>query len=167
MSSSKQVRRVFATKVRPASYIDQQTNDTHKRIHLNPCDLLFLSLTYIQKGFLFTKQQGVNDESINSNKISHLKTSLSHTLDLFYPLAGRLAIEKHEDGAEFVHATADISVEDILSPTYVPQSIIDPLFPLNGIHPLLSVQVNELIDGIFIGCSANHSKCHWYWSSTA
>ncbi|KAI3950292.1 hypothetical protein MKX01_016940 [Papaver californicum] len=66
---------------------------------------------------------------------------------------------------EFVHATADISVDDIVSSTYVPQSLIDPLFPLNGVtnyqgqsHPLISLQVTELRDGaVFIGCSANHS----------
>ncbi|KAI3925550.1 hypothetical protein MKW92_047977 [Papaver armeniacum] len=188
MSSFIEVRHVSTTKVRPASYVDNQT-DTHKRIDLNPWDLLFIRFTYIQKGFLFTKQQaeeGTKDESIN-NKISHLKTSLSHTLDHFFPLAGRLGIDKHEDGntfsvyincnfegAEFVHVTADISVEDIVSQTYNPQSIIYPLFPLNRVtnwegqsHPLLSIQVTELIDGIFIGCSANHSIIDKGWSSTA
>lgn len=40
------------------------------------------------------------------------------------------------------------------------------MFPLNGVlnheghsQPLLSIQVTELLDGIFIGCSANHSVC--------
>ncbi|KAI3893989.1 hypothetical protein MKW92_023753 [Papaver armeniacum] len=175
MSTCIDVLRLSTTKIRPASFTEKQT-DTHKRIHLNPWD------TYIQKGFIFTKQQseeGTKDERSIQDKISHLKTSLSHTLDHFFPLAGRLGIEKHEDGntfsvyidcnfegAEFVHATANISVEDILSPTYNPQSIIYPLFPLVGVrnwegqsHPLLSIQVTELIDGVFIGCSANHSVC--------
>ncbi|MCL7048445.1 hypothetical protein MKW94_025256 [Papaver nudicaule] len=174
--SSVDVRHVFTTKVRPASYIDEPTVN-HRRIDLNPWDLLFLRFTYMQRGLLFTKQEGTSTESIN-NKISHLKTSLSHTLDHFYPLAGRLAIERHKDdntisvyidsnfeGVELLHAIADISVEDIVSPTYVPQSLIDLLVPLNGVpnyegqsHPLLSVQVTELNDGaIFIGCSGNHS----------
>ncbi|KAI3953116.1 hypothetical protein MKW98_020311 [Papaver atlanticum] len=176
--SSANVHRISITKVRPASYI---STENHRRIDLNPGDLLFLRSTYMQKGLLFSKQheEGTNDESIN-DKISHLKTSLSHTLDNFFPLAGRLAIEKHEDdntlsvyincnseGVEFVHATADISVEDIVSPTYVPQSLIDPLFSFNGVpnyegqsYPLLFVQITELSDGaIFIGCSANHSVC--------
>ncbi|KAI3891280.1 hypothetical protein MKX03_000108 [Papaver bracteatum] len=142
----------------------------------------------MQKGLIFTNSQSLpkqqqkedvlNDGSI-SDKISHLKTSLSSTLDHFFPLAGRLAIEKHEDdntisvyincnfeGVEFIHATAEISEEDILSPI-VPQSIIDSLIPFNGVlnyegqsHPLLSVQVTELSDdAVFIGCSANHSVC--------
>ncbi|KAI3881171.1 hypothetical protein MKX03_002345 [Papaver bracteatum] len=178
--SSTDVRRVSTTNVRPASWIDEPTHN-HRRIDLNPWDLLFLRSTYMQKGLLFSKQheEETNDESIH-DKISHLKTSLSHTLDHFFPLAGRLAIEKHEDdntlsvyincnseGVEFVHATADISVEDIISSTYVPQSLIDPLFSFNGVpnyegqsHPLFSVQVTELRDAaIFIGCSANHSVC--------
>ncbi|KAI3932724.1 hypothetical protein MKW92_027990 [Papaver armeniacum] len=124
-------------------------------------------------------EDGASDDSI-SDKITHLRTSLSSTLDHFFPLAGRLAIEKHEDdntisvyincnfeGVEFIHATAEISVEDILSPTYVPQSMLDSLIPFNGVlnyegqsHPLLSVQVTELRDGaIFIACSANHAVC--------
>ncbi|KAI3907519.1 hypothetical protein MKW92_032217 [Papaver armeniacum] len=178
--SSVDVRRVSTSNVRPASYIDQQASDTYKRIDLNPMDLLFLNDTYMQRGFLFTKQHedGTNDECIN-DKISHLKTSLSRTLDHFFPLAGRLGIEKYEDGkrisiyidcnsegAEFVHAAADVSVEDILSPTYVPQTIIDRFFLLTGVrncqgqsHPLLSIQVSELTDGVFIGCSVNHCVC--------
>ncbi|KAI3964949.1 hypothetical protein MKW92_007285 [Papaver armeniacum] len=183
-----EVHCVSTTTVRPASYIDAPSG-IHRRIDLNPWDLIYLRTTYMQRGFLFTKQQE-DDEGIN-NKISHLKISLSHTLDRFFPLAGRLAIEKHEDdvtvsvyidcnfeGVEFIHATADISVDDIVSPTYVPQSLINPLFSLNGVpnyegqsHPLLSVQVTELRDGaVFIGCSANHSVCDgtsfWHFISS-
>ncbi|KAI3878304.1 hypothetical protein MKX03_021764 [Papaver bracteatum] len=178
--SSVDVRSVSTTNVRPASYTDEQASDTYKRIDLNPMDLLFLNDAYMQRGFLFTKQheEGTNDECIN-DKISHLTTSLSRTLDHFFPLAGRLGIEKYEDGkmisvyidcnfkgAEFVHATTDISVEDILSPTYIPHTIIDRLFLLNGVRisqgqsqPLLSIQVTELTDGVFIGCSVNHCVC--------
>ncbi|RZC84776.1 hypothetical protein C5167_047561 [Papaver somniferum] len=172
--SSAEVRHVSTTKVRPASCIDGSTKN-HRRIDLNPVDLAFLRIAYMQKGLLFS-----NDEKCIIEKISNLKTSLSRTLDDFFPLAGRLAVENHEDdntisvyincnfeGVDFIHATADISVEDIVSPTYVPQSLIDPLFSLTGVpnykgqsHPLLSVQVTELRDGaVFIGCSANHSVC--------
>ncbi|KAI3846204.1 hypothetical protein MKX03_006888 [Papaver bracteatum] len=170
MSSAKEVCRVSVTKVRPASHI------SHKRIDFNPWDLKPLGYEYIQSGFVFTKQPLLKQFD---NMIAHLKTSLSHNLDHFFPLAGRLDFQKHEDdgtisvyincnseGAEFNHATTEISVDDILSPAYVPQSIIDLLFPLNGVlnyeghsQPLLSIQVTELLDGIFIGCSANHSVC--------
>ncbi|MCL7038368.1 hypothetical protein MKW94_028363 [Papaver nudicaule] len=142
----------------------------------------------MQNGLFFTKLQPMQkqEEETNNNvidsMISHLKTSLSYTLDHFFLLAGRLGIEKHEnndtisvyincnsEGAEFIHASAEISVEDILSLANVPQSIIDPLFSLNGVlnyeglsKPLLSIQVTELLDGIFIGCSGNHSVCDDY-----
>ncbi|KAI3992395.1 hypothetical protein MKX01_000659 [Papaver californicum] len=165
--SSVDVHRISTTKVRPASYIDEPI-DNHRRINLNSWDLLFLRSEYMQKGLLFGKQQEevTNDESINA-KITHLKTSLSHTLDRFFPLAGRLAIEKHEyDGTiSFIHATTDISVEDIVSPTYVPQSLIDPLFSLTGVPNY------EGYDGaVFIGCSTNHSVCDgtsfWHFINT-
>ncbi|RZC91414.1 hypothetical protein C5167_027479 [Papaver somniferum] len=188
--SSPEVHHVSTTMVRPASCIDEPTGN-HRRIDLSPGDLVFLRIAYMQKGLLYS-----NDEKCINEKISNLKTSLSHTLDHFLPLAGRLAIEKHEDdntisvyidcnseGVEFIHATSDISVEDIVSPTYVPQSLIDQLFTLTGVrnyqgqsHPLFSVQVTELRDGaIFIGCSANHSVCDgtsfWHfinsWSAIA
>ncbi|KAI5594047.1 hypothetical protein BDE02_03G050200 [Populus trichocarpa] len=52
---------------------------------------------------------------------------------------------------------------DILQPVYVPP-ILHSFFPLNGISnyeavskPLLAVQVTELVDGIFVGCTMNHA----------
>ncbi|MCL7050714.1 hypothetical protein MKW94_000410 [Papaver nudicaule] len=149
------VRRVSTSKVRP------ENHTSHTRIDLNPWDLKPLGYQYLQKGLLFTKLQPMQkqEEETNNNVIDNLKTSLSCALNHFFPLAGRL-------GAEFIHASAEISVEDILSPAYVPQTIIDPLFSLNGVlnyeghsKPLLSIQVTELLDGVFIGCSANHSVC--------
>ncbi|KAI3977827.1 hypothetical protein MKX01_036667 [Papaver californicum] len=169
--SFSEVHCVSTTKVRPASYI-VKSNDNSKRIDLNPWDLLFLP--YMQR-----EQEETNNTNVINNMISNLKTSLSNTLNHFFPLAGRLGIEKHEDdrkisvyincnseGAEFIHATVDISIENIVSPIYTPQSIIELLFTLNGVlnyegqsHPLLSIQITELLDCVFIGCSVNHSFC--------
>ncbi|KAL0325490.1 UNVERIFIED_CONTAM: putative acetyltransferase [Sesamum radiatum] len=114
--------------------------------------------------------------------IHHLKASLERTLHFFSPLLGRLATTKSDDGsttcffidcdninekgALFIHATAldtNLSVADILdSSTYVPE-IVPSFFPLKGTRnrdgvsqPLLAVQVTELVDGLFIGCSINH-----------
>ncbi|GMJ04297.1 hypothetical protein like AT5G67150 [Hibiscus trionum] len=91
-------------------------------------------------------------------------------------LAGRLATTQHEDddtisffldcndaGALFIHAAADgVTVSDIINPVYVP-SVVHSCFPLNGLrdykgitNPLLGVQVTDLVDGMFIGCSMNH-----------
>ncbi|XP_026432719.1 protein ENHANCED PSEUDOMONAS SUSCEPTIBILTY 1-like [Papaver somniferum] len=175
------VRRVSTTNVRPASYTDRdEFDDNHKRIDLNPWDLTHLRQLYMQRGLLFQKWEQAEEETakeVTDNMITRLKTSLSFTLDYFFPLAGRLGIQKHEndgtvsfyidcnfEGVEFIHVTAEITVEDILSPTYTPQSLIDSLFSLNEVksyegrtHPLLSIQVNELLDGsIFIACSLNH-----------
>ncbi|RZC56895.1 hypothetical protein C5167_015737 [Papaver somniferum] len=168
-----EVHCVSTTKVHPASYIEKSEDGSSKRIDLNPWDLAFLRRPYMQRGLLFTKPQSIiskqeeeeTNNNVMNNMISHLKTSLSNTLDHFYPLAGRLGIEKHEDdnkisvyincnseGAEFIHATADISIDNILSPIYTPQSIIDSFFTLHGVlnyegqsHPLLSIQLWEIL----------------------
>ncbi|KAI3873301.1 hypothetical protein MKX03_000948 [Papaver bracteatum] len=163
--SVSEVRRVSTTKVQPASY---STDHNHKRIDLNPWDIVYLKQVYLQKGLLFAKssQSSLPMQENEENMVSHLKT-------------GRLGIQKHVDdntvsvyincnseGAEFIHATADISIDDIISQPYDNPNIIDPLFSLNGVanyegqsHPLLSVQITELLDGVFIACSVNHSVC--------
>ncbi|RZC49554.1 hypothetical protein C5167_017976 [Papaver somniferum] len=179
-----EVRRVSKTKVQPASYVQRSSTDSYKRIDLNPWDTVYMRQVYMQRGLIFSKfperQEDEEEKSVNpANMITHLKTSLSYTLDYFFPLAGRLGIQQHEDdntisvyidcnfeGADFIHATADISVEDVVAQPYVPPSIIDPLFSLNGVrnyegqsHPLLSIQITELLDGVLIGLSANHCVC--------
>ena len=80
-------------------------------------------------------------------------------------------------GAQFVHAVAnDVTVADILDPIYVPD-IVNSFFLMNGIlnhqgtsKPLLAVQVTELIDGIFIGCTLNHcvvdGSSFWHFFNT-
>ncbi|KAK2657511.1 hypothetical protein Ddye_010563 [Dipteronia dyeriana] len=146
--------------------------EPNPRIDLTPWDLQLLLLDTIQKGLVFHKPKPDHE-----NLIHHLQTSLSRTLDFFLPLAGRLATVEHGDettsffidcnnaGAEFVHAIADgVSVSDIIEQIYVPDHIVYSLFPLNGVRnyegtskPLLAVQVTELVDGIFIGCTINHT----------
>ncbi|KAA3476621.1 putative acetyltransferase [Gossypium australe] len=140
------------------------------RVELTPWDLQLLLVGPVQKGLLFPKPQHKN------SFINHLKTSLSDTLLYFPPLSGRLATTEHDDekvsflidcnntGALFIHAKADgVTISDIIEPVYVP-SIVHSFFPLNGYkniegvsNPLLGVQVTELVDGIFIGITANHS----------
>ncbi|KAK2657512.1 hypothetical protein Ddye_010564 [Dipteronia dyeriana] len=146
--------------------------EPNPRIDLTPWDLQLLLLDTIQKGLVFHKPKPDHE-----NLIHHLQTSLSRTLDFFLPLAGRLATVEHGDettsffidcnnaGAEFVHAIADgVSVSDIIEQTYVPDHIVYSFFPLNGVRnyegtskPLLAVQVTELVDGIFVGCTINHT----------
>ncbi|XP_038998408.1 uncharacterized acetyltransferase At3g50280-like [Hibiscus syriacus] len=141
------------------------------RIELNPWDLRLLQIGYIQKGFVFGTPVQDRDTLIH-----HLRTSLSDALVHFPLLAGRLATTRHEDddtvsffidcndaGAVFVHATADgVTVSDVVETGYVP-SVVHSCFALNGIrnyegvdNPLLGIQVTDLVDGIFLGCSMNH-----------
>ncbi|KAK2657509.1 hypothetical protein Ddye_010561 [Dipteronia dyeriana] len=73
-------------------------------------------------------------------------------------------IDCNNEGAQFVHAAANgVSVADVIQPIHVPK-IVYSFFPLNGVanyegtsKPLLAVQVTELVDGIFIGISINHT----------
>ncbi|KAL6563118.1 hypothetical protein OROHE_005705 [Orobanche hederae] len=144
-----------------------KTSQTNK--DLTPWDLQLLLVGPIQKGLLFP----LPNSSI-SQLIQHLKTTLSLTLNFFTPLAGRLAsVHRHDmssffincnnDGALFVHASADtVTLSDLTQSTYVPP-VVKSFFPLNGMknlagisNPLLGVQVTELKDGIFIGCTINH-----------
>ncbi|KAK0605327.1 hypothetical protein LWI29_025533 [Acer saccharum] len=137
-------------------------------------DLPLLLLEYSQRGLLF--QNPKSEQQSGNTHIQHLKSSLSRTLDLFAPLTGRFATIKHDDntasffidcnneGAQFVHAAADgVCVADVIQPIYVPK-IVHSFFPLNGVRnyegtskPLLAVQITELVDGIFIGISINHT----------
>uniref|UniRef100_A0A803MJ00 HXXXD-type acyl-transferase family protein n=2 Tax=Chenopodium quinoa TaxID=63459 RepID=A0A803MJ00_CHEQI len=138
-----------------------------------------LSFQYIQNGLLFIKPSHVNGQVFSIHSfLESLKESLSHTLVHFYPLAGQLVIQTDDDqhecriyvdcnkgpGAWFSHASAlDITVSDILSPNDVPL-VVRSFFYYNEAtvnydghtKPLLSVQVTELLDGVFIACSINH-----------
>uniref|UniRef100_A0A803L635 Uncharacterized protein n=1 Tax=Chenopodium quinoa TaxID=63459 RepID=A0A803L635_CHEQI len=81
---------------------------------------------------------------------------------------GQFVTEVHEDkhesvvyvdcnkgpGARFIHADLNMTISDILSPKDVPL-VVQSLFDLN--EKLVSVEVTELIDGIFIACTVNHS----------
>ncbi|XWS41885.1 hypothetical protein CRYUN_Cryun17cG0120900 [Craigia yunnanensis] len=154
---------------------------THKaenqRVELTPWDLRLLLVGPIQKGLLFLKPKPSREKETDQNTfIRHLRTSLSHTLDYFPTLAGRLATTEHDDetisffidcnnaGALFIHAEADgVTISEVVKPVYVPP-VVHSFFPLNGLRnsegifkPLLAVQVTELVDGIFVGCTINHS----------
>jgi hypothetical protein len=151
--------------------------DSKQICYLAPWDIAMLSTNYIQKGLLFKKPtSSLNQQHFIENLVNKLKHSLSLTLFHFYPLSGRLVIKKIEDplsysvyvdcknslGAKFIHATLDITINDILSPIDVPHfvhSFFDHHKALNHdgcTMSLLSIQVTELLDGVFIGCSMNH-----------
>ncbi|XP_050241995.1 uncharacterized acetyltransferase At3g50280-like [Quercus robur] len=166
-------------------------NESTRRIELTLWDLQMILFNPIQRGLLFFKPTPSQEKELKGGSvIDHLKTSLSRTLDIFNPLAGRLVMVENNDdktisffldcnnlGAQFVHAVVDdLTVADILDPIYVPD-IVNSFFLMNGVlnyqgisKPLLGVQVTELIDGIFIGCTINHcvvdGSSFWHFFNT-
>ncbi|KAG6401754.1 hypothetical protein SASPL_138619 [Salvia splendens] len=141
------------------------------RLDLTPWDLQILKLNPMQRGLFFHKPQ-----FDQTSLILRLKNSFSRALDFFPPLAGRISADPAADssfyyfvdcnnaGAEFIHADASsVSISDILGSKYIPETVSD-LFPLgeycnsDGLSkPLLGVQVTQLADGVFLGCTANHA----------
>ncbi|KAI3684694.1 hypothetical protein L6452_33919 [Arctium lappa] len=147
---------------------------SNKPIYFSPWDLAMINVNYIQKGLLFRSPE--NQDFSIATFLDDLKDSLSVTLTHFHPLAARLSTVKQQNppsmvvflnpenspGARFIHSTVDLTISDVLQPTDVPlivQSFFDHHEAID--HDghelsLLSIQVTELIDGIFIGCSINH-----------
>ncbi|KAK2660256.1 hypothetical protein Ddye_006789 [Dipteronia dyeriana] len=169
----KTVKHILEFLVKP-QYVSEEMKQP---IYLTPWDLAMLSVHYIQKGLLYTKPAVDDQEEFINTLLDRLKQSLSLTLVHFYPLAGRLKTVKSEDtqsclvfvdlndspGAKLIHASLDMTVSDIVSPTYVPlvvQSLFDHDRAINHdghTSPLVTIQVTDLVDGIFIGCSINHA----------
>ena len=151
---------------------------TKNPFYLGPVDLVFLSVDPIQKGLLFPHQNSSTRPEI-SCVVERLKRSLALALVHFYPLAGRFETTKYEDehacwifldctkgpGARLIHASyVDVSVSDILSSTDVHPAVRsffdlgERIINYDGhTKALLSIQVTELLDGVFIGFSMNHS----------
>ncbi|CAM0909646.1 unnamed protein product [Alopecurus aequalis] len=144
-------------------------------IHLTPWDLRLLTLQYGQKGVLLPAPP-VGGERL----VQALASSLARALGRYYHYAGRLAVDEgREDGtvtvrlrctgegAELVHAAAPgVAVQDIIGSVYTPHKVVRDFFPLNGVRnadaaieslPVLSAQLTELADGVFIAVSVNHS----------
>ncbi|KAK7283284.1 hypothetical protein RIF29_12704 [Crotalaria pallida] len=181
--SSPYVRRVSECFVKPQRPIEES-----KQIcYLAPADIARLSAHYIQKGLLFPNPPPENQHTFIHNLLDNLKHSLSLALIHFYPLSGRLVTQKtHEPpsyhvfvdcsnnspGAGFIYATLDMSISDMLSPIDIPpifQSLFYHHMAVNHdghTMPLLSIQVTKLLDGVFIGCSMNHSIADGtsYWN---
>ncbi|KAK2391717.1 putative acetyltransferase [Trifolium repens] len=146
--------------------------------YLTTWDIAMLSMHYIQKGLLFKKPPTPNNhQDFIHNLLENLKQSISLALFHLYPLSGRLVTQKTQEppsysvfvdcsndnpGARFIYGTLDATIYDILSPVDHPP-VVDSLFDLDRAinhdghtMPLLSIQVTELVDGVFVGCSMNH-----------
>ncbi|PRQ27722.1 putative omega-hydroxypalmitate O-feruloyl transferase [Rosa chinensis] len=166
------------------------SQESKQLFYLTPYELVMLSAHYIQKGLLFTKPPEANSPNFLGTLLAKLKYSLSLALVHFYPLAGRLVTKKEQDlhlyfvyvdcsnspGAKFIHASLDMSISDILSPIDVPllvRSLFDHDRAVNHdghTTSLLTAQVTELVDGVFIGLSMNHclgdGTSYWHFFNT-
>ncbi|KAI3864718.1 hypothetical protein MKW92_049344 [Papaver armeniacum] len=172
--TTKAVRQISKCTIKPHRVMEESKQPTY----LTSWDLSFFNFQYIQKGLLFRKPlPSLEDPTPTITFIHQLRHSLSMTLTHFYPLSGRMVTKKQDNppfygiyvdssndsvGAEFIHAAVDITMMDILTPTDVPL-IVQSFFALDGAichdghtEPLLVVQVTELLDGIFVGCTFNH-----------
>ncbi|KAJ0259495.1 T284 protein [Hirschfeldia incana] len=137
-------------------------------LKLSVSDLPMLSCHYIQKGCLFTRPHLPQHELL-----SHLEHSLSLTLSHFPPLAGRLSTSEdghvfltcNDAGADILFAEAkSIHVSDVIIAGVDVPDVVKEFFAYDRTvsyeghnRPILAVQVTELNDGVFIGCSVNHA----------
>ncbi|XP_047178796.1 uncharacterized acetyltransferase At3g50280 [Vigna umbellata] len=152
-----------------------------KPLKLSVSDLPMLSCHYIQKGVLLTAPTSSED------LILSLKHSLSAALSHFPALAGRLStdcqgyvhIDCNEAGVDFIHAKAKhLTLNAVVSPTLVD---VHPCFKeffayemmisYAGHHnPLAAIQVTELADAVFVGCTVNHAvtdgTSFWHFFNT-
>ncbi|XP_027336054.1 BAHD acyltransferase DCR [Abrus precatorius] len=161
-------------------YPDQESN--MKPLKLSVSDLPMLSCHYIQKGVLLTAPPHSFEDLIVS-----LKHSLSIALSHFPALAGRLStdsagyayIDCNDAGVDFIHAKAKhLTLNAVVSPSLVDVHpcfkeffAYDMTISYSGHHnPLAAVQVTELADGVFVGCTVNHAvtdgTSFWHFFNT-
>ncbi|KAG2576240.1 hypothetical protein PVAP13_6NG014958 [Panicum virgatum] len=140
-------------------------------IHLTPLDLRLIRTDSLQKGVLMPKPPVSGASLVNALEPSFERGDGTLTVSL----------RCTGEGAEFVHATAPgVAAADIVSSVYTPSVVRDELHsfdPALGADaavealPLVSVQVTELADSVFIGMTLNHSVADgaalWHFSTPA
>ncbi|PIN25046.1 Shikimate O-hydroxycinnamoyltransferase [Handroanthus impetiginosus] len=142
---------------------------TIKSLRLSVSDLPMLSCQYIQKGVLLPAPP-----LSSADLLSLLKLSLSKSLSHFPALAGRLQTDAagqvhiicNDAGVDFFHAkAAHLSVAALIPPpdrdipaVYRRFFQFDNTLSYAGHNkPLVAVQVTELNDAVFVGCTVNHA----------
>ncbi|XP_062204914.1 uncharacterized acetyltransferase At3g50280-like [Phragmites australis] len=166
-------RRMVQPSLPTTANVCHQPGDEAEEMHLTPWDLRLITVDYNQKGILLPKPPSGGGPLVDA-----LASSFARAMGRFYPFAGRLATEERNDGtvtvslrctgegAEFVHAVAPgVAVADIVASLYTP-FVVWSFYQFNGVLgadaaveplPLVSVQITELADGVFVGMSMNHS----------
>uniref|UniRef100_A0ACD5YUX6 Uncharacterized protein n=1 Tax=Avena sativa TaxID=4498 RepID=A0ACD5YUX6_AVESA len=166
------VRVVSRRTVRPSS--SNGAVPPSEDVHLTPWDLRLLTIEYVQMGVLLPAPPVGGDRLVQA-----LSSSLARALDRYYHFAGRLAVDERGDGtvtvrlrctgegAELVHAAAPgVAVDDVVRSVHSPCKVVWGFFPMNRVLnadaavdslPVLSAQLTELADGVFLAVSMNHS----------
>ncbi|RZC19647.1 BAHD acyltransferase DCR-like [Glycine soja] len=163
--------------------IHPDSKSNMKPLRLSVSDLPMLSCHYIQKGVLLTAPPSSFDDLILS-----FKHTLSIALSHFPALAGRFETDSNgyvnivcnDAGVDFIHAKAKhLTLNAVVSPSLVD---VHPCFKEEFFAydmtisyaghntPLAAVQVTELADGVFVGCTVNHSvtdgTSFWHFFNT-
>ncbi|XWS41227.1 hypothetical protein CRYUN_Cryun17cG0063100 [Craigia yunnanensis] len=106
---------------------------------------MFLGMDYASKGLHYHKPKLQQDHKLGKTLVHHLKTSISQTLDYFFPLVGHLGtIELDDETSSF---SIDYNNTEI-SPNFVELSkphALQQWFP-NGIEGLVAVIRNRNLD---------------------
>ncbi|CAN0900934.1 Uncharacterized acetyltransferase At3g50280 [Linum grandiflorum] len=176
----KRIQIISSSIVEPSERMISSSPNQKNEIHSTPLDIQFLPVHYAQRGLLFP-----NPPHPFPTILPALISSLSRSLSIFPPFAGRLAAVQYDDGtasfslhcnpssssssrgALLVHAVSDgLSSSDVLYTDHSPAPpghLIDSLFPINGAYgfqgvsnPLLAVQFTQLLDGVFMGITFSH-----------
>ncbi|KAI3413092.1 uncharacterized protein J3R85_016529 [Psidium guajava] len=116
-------------------------------------------------GFLFYyRADGENHENDTFQRLRLLEKSLSETLVIFYPLAGRyieegLFIDCNDQGVEFVHASVNCQLDRLLQGDFDGDLLSRlSVFPLGlAGNPLVTIQVNVFDCG---GLVISLCSCH-------
>ncbi|KAG6763507.1 hypothetical protein POTOM_030926 [Populus tomentosa] len=115
--------------------------------------------------FFYPNTNGVNSNSITKTRTDHLKKSLSETLDIYYPLSGRvkdnLFIDSFNEGVPSIEARVNCCLFDFLEQFEI-ESLnhflpFQPYSKEDMNAPLMSIQVSRFTcGGMAVGFAASH-----------
>ncbi|KAJ1700956.1 hypothetical protein LUZ63_000735 [Rhynchospora breviuscula] len=170
-SNSPDLRVIEATRVAPP----QGTISGHATLSLTFFDVLWVHFPYPLVERLFFYRYPHPTSQFVSSLLPSLKSSLSLTLEKFYPLAGNLRVtpkteDKFEicyiegDSVAFTVAECNEKFEDFAGDHEREvsrfQDFIPQLLKSDELQPLFSVQVTVFPDvGIAIGVTVHHAAC--------
>ncbi|KAL0425425.1 UNVERIFIED_CONTAM: Stemmadenine O-acetyltransferase [Sesamum radiatum] len=164
MDSAGSVHVISKELIKPSS----PTPDHLKTVKLSVLDQItppvYISLIFFYEA---DELKGLASSTDQAQICHHLKQSLSNTLTLFYPLAGKIDPESftvycNDDGVEFVEARARARLQDVVHDAKLEEfEKYLPVDPLGGIHvgegTLFMVQINFFdCGGVAVAACVSH-----------